>query len=120
MIAYPAECRKLAADSIAQAHPLFAVALSQARLEVSSGKRIGHDTAMDGVLLIRRPAGVADISASRFTQMAFKRVWLPCPACRKPIALSLSKAARFDFQVGCMECKTISHSADLLNAMKAN
>jgi hypothetical protein len=52
--------------------------------------------------------------------MAFKRVWLPCPACRKPIALSLSKAARFDFQVGCMECKTISHSADLLNAMKAN
>jgi hypothetical protein len=52
--------------------------------------------------------------------MAFKRVWLPCPACRKPIALSLSKAARFDFQVGCIECKTISHSADLLNAMKAN
>jgi hypothetical protein len=52
--------------------------------------------------------------------MAFKRVWLPCPACRKPIALSLSKTARFDFQVGCMECKTISHSADLLNAMKAN
>jgi hypothetical protein len=52
--------------------------------------------------------------------MALKRVWLPCPAYRKPIALSLSKAARFDFQVGCVECKTISHSADLLNAMKRN
>jgi hypothetical protein len=50
--------------------------------------------------------------------MAPKRVWLPCPVCRKPIAPSLSKAARFDFQVGCVECKTISHSADLLNAMK--
>ena len=52
--------------------------------------------------------------------MALKRVWLPCPAYRKPIALSLSKAARFDFQVGCVECKTISHSAELLNAMKVN
>jgi hypothetical protein len=52
--------------------------------------------------------------------MAFKRVWLPCPVCRKPIALSLKKAAQFDFQVGCVECKTISHSADLLNAMKRN
>jgi hypothetical protein len=52
--------------------------------------------------------------------MALKRVWLPCPACKKPIALSLRKAAQFDFQVGCVECKTISHSADLLNAMKAN
>jgi hypothetical protein len=52
--------------------------------------------------------------------MALKRVWLPCPVCKKPIALSLRKAAQFDFQVGCVECKTISHSADLLNAMKAN
>jgi len=52
--------------------------------------------------------------------MALKRVWLPCPVCRKPIPLSLSKAARFDFQVGCVECKTISHSADLINAMKGN
>ena len=52
--------------------------------------------------------------------MALKRVWLPCPACKKPIALSLKKAAQFDFQVGCVECKTISHSADLLNAMKGN
>jgi len=52
--------------------------------------------------------------------MALNRVRLPCPACGKPIVLSLSKAARYDFQIGCIECKTISQSAELLNAMKAN
>jgi len=34
--------------------------------------------------------------------------------------LSLRKAAQYDFQVGCVECKTISQSAELLNALKAN
>ncbi len=52
--------------------------------------------------------------------MALNRVRLPCPVCGKPIVLSLNKAARYDFQVGCIECKTISHSAELLSAMKAN
>lgn len=52
--------------------------------------------------------------------MALNRVRLPCPACGKPIALSLRKAAQYDFQVGCIECKTISHAAELLDAMKAN
>jgi endogenous inhibitor of DNA gyrase (YacG/DUF329 family) len=52
--------------------------------------------------------------------MALNRVRLPCPACGKPIVLSLRKAAQYDFQVGCVECKTISHSAELLSAMKAN
>jgi hypothetical protein len=52
--------------------------------------------------------------------MALNRVRLPCPACGKPIVLSLRKAAQYDFQVGCVECKTISPSAELLNAMKAN
>lgn len=48
------------------------------------------------------------------------RIRLPCPACGKPLVLSLRKAERYDFQVGCMECKTISHSAELISAMKAN
>jgi len=52
--------------------------------------------------------------------MALNRIRLPCPACGKPIALSLRKAAQYDFQVGCVECKTISQSAELLSAMKAN
>jgi endogenous inhibitor of DNA gyrase (YacG/DUF329 family) len=52
--------------------------------------------------------------------MALNRARLPCPACGKPIMLSLSKAAHYDFQVGCIECKTISHSADLISAMEAN
>jgi hypothetical protein len=52
--------------------------------------------------------------------MALNRVRLPCPACGNPIVLSLRKAAQYDFQVGCVECKTISQSAELLNAMKAN
>jgi hypothetical protein len=51
--------------------------------------------------------------------MALNRVPLPCPACGKPIVVSLRKAAQHDFQVGCVECKTISRSADLLNAMRA-
>jgi uncharacterized Zn finger protein len=52
--------------------------------------------------------------------MALNRVRLPCPACGKPIVLSLRKAAQYNFQVGCVECKTISQSAELLSAMKAN
>jgi hypothetical protein len=52
--------------------------------------------------------------------MALNRVRVPCPACGKPIVLSLRKAAQYDFQVGCVECKTISQSAELLSAMKAN
>jgi hypothetical protein len=52
--------------------------------------------------------------------MALNRVRLPCPACGNPIVLSLRKAAQYDFQVGCVECKTISQSAELLNTMKAN
>jgi endogenous inhibitor of DNA gyrase (YacG/DUF329 family) len=52
--------------------------------------------------------------------MALNRIRLPCPACGKPIVLSLRKAAQYDFQVGCVECKTISQSAELLNAMKAS
>jgi len=52
--------------------------------------------------------------------MALNRVRLPCPACGKPIVISLRKAAQYDFQVGCVECKTISQSAELLGAMKAN
>jgi hypothetical protein len=52
--------------------------------------------------------------------MALNRIRLPCPACGKPIVLSLRKAAQYDFQVGCVECKTISQSAELLNTMKAN
>ncbi|HTV26398.1 MAG TPA: hypothetical protein VMF32_01300, partial [Xanthobacteraceae bacterium] len=53
-------------------------------------------------------------------EMALNRIRLPCPACGNPIVLSLRKAAQYDFQVGCVECKTISHSAELLNAMKVN
>ena len=52
--------------------------------------------------------------------MALNRVRLPCPACGKPIVISLRKAAQYDFQVGCVECKTISQSAELLSTMKAN
>jgi uncharacterized Zn finger protein len=52
--------------------------------------------------------------------MALNRIRLPCPACGKPIVLSLRKATQYDFQVGCVECKTISQSAELLSAMKAN
>jgi hypothetical protein len=52
--------------------------------------------------------------------MALSRVRLPCPACGKPIALSLRKAAQYDFQVGCIECKTVSYAAELLGRMKAN
>ena len=50
--------------------------------------------------------------------MALNRVRLPCPACGKPIALSLRKAAQYDFQVGCVECKTASYAAELIGRMK--
>ena len=59
-------------------------------------------------------------SGVKANEMALNRVRLPCPACGKPIVLSLRKAAQYDFQVGCVECKTISQSAELINAMKAN
>ena len=52
--------------------------------------------------------------------MALNRIRLPCPACGKPIVLSLRKAAQYDFQVGCVECKAISQSAELISTMKAN
>jgi len=63
---------------------------------------------------------IAAYPGVKVDEMKLNRARLPCPACGKPIVLSLSKTARYDFQVGCMECKTISHSAELLSAMKAN
>jgi hypothetical protein len=52
--------------------------------------------------------------------MAANRVQLPCPVCGKPISLSLRKATQYDFQVGCVERKTISHSVELIRSMKGN
>jgi hypothetical protein len=63
---------------------------------------------------------VTEHTGVKANEMALNRVRLPCPACGKPIVLSLRKAAQYDFQVGCVECKTISQSGELLSAMKAN
>jgi hypothetical protein len=74
---------------------------------------------MDPMLVIRRRLTAAEHSGVKANEMALNRIRLPCPACGKPIVLSLRKAAQYDFQVGCVECKTISQSAELLSAMKA-
>jgi hypothetical protein len=62
---------------------------------------------------------VAGHSDFKESEMAFNRIRLPCPACGNPIVLSRRKVEQYNFQVGCVECKTISQSAELLGALKA-
>jgi hypothetical protein len=91
------------------------------RSDTASGRLLGgHDIAMEAMLVIQGSTSVTEHLDAKANEMALNRVRLPCPACGKPIVLSLRKAAQYDFQVGCIECKTISQSAELVNAMKAN